>query len=825
MYRLPDGWMLAPDECLVIAKNAVQFASRFGFYPDGELVVSGPGYEDTPPVPNLRRYTAWGNGDWALADTGDEVLLLDPLDRLVDSVACGNGDYAAVGVTPDASAPEPDSLQRIWPFDSDSMPADFVRKSPNPGSLTYLPIPPSDPSPAADLPLGMHAYWGMLHSHSSYSDGAGPPSFAFAAARANGLHFLAVTDHDDQVSPEEWIDTGAQAAAASLAGEFAALRGYEYTHATDGHLAVWNTDSVASYGDPLYDTLPEFYAWLAAQPAALAEFNHPFDASDLQDFDYAASVASQVALLEVGSGSELSAQYHTFEEQWMRALASGWRAAPANNGDTQSADWGADTAHRTGLVARALTETDLLEAMRARRVFATEDPNLALTLRSGDMWMGSLISRASILTLTVNAIDLEPVGEPITLTLYDRALPLASAAFAAPPAEWELAVSSQPGHFYWARAVQADGDLAQTAPLWIEGAPRPEPIVLNEVMPAPDEVDWDGDGALDYRDEWIELYNMGDSPVGLGGWPVGDASGATYLIGLGTLVPPGGYVVLYHRQTGLTLNNDADTLNLRRPDGTLADAYVYDKGPGYDISLCRLPDGGTSWQRRCDPTPGGPNRALPEPSPVEASVFEARRMGPGVWVKLRGRVTVPAGVLGQRTAYLQDETGGIRLSLSKDHRLWAGLGERWEVVGHTGTYYGELELRVSERGDVRTLKTSDPRPPLPISTGMMVEPYEGMLVLLSGQVVQFERGGHFWIDDGTGWARVYLDQDTGIRRPLLEIGQAVQVVGVVSQYTLADPPAGGYRLLPRYSFDLLVAQPPSVPGAGWPALLPETGER
>jgi hypothetical protein len=294
---------------------------------------------------------------------------------------------------------------------------------------------------------------------------------------------------------------------------------------------------------------------------------------------------------------------------------------------------------------------------------------------------------------------------------------------------------------------------------------------------------------------------------------------------LGAWLPPGGYAVLYQQQTGLTLNNEADRLILRRPDGTLADSYAYDNGPGYDVSLCRTPDGKGSWRRKCDPTPGGPNRALPEPGPVEASVFEARRMGPGAWVELRGRVTVPAGVLGARTAYLQDETGGIRLSLPKDHRLWAGLGERWEVVGHTGTYYGEMEIRVSERGDVRTLKLSEPRPPLPIHTGVMVEPYEGMLVLLSGQAVQFERGGHFWLDDGTGWARVYLDPDAGIRRPRLEVGQRVQVVGVVSQYTREHPPEGGYRLLPRYPFDLVVLDPPPAPEAGWPALLPETGER
>jgi hypothetical protein len=773
MYHLPNGRALAPDECLVIAKNAAQFAARFGFYPGFELVVTGSGYTDTPAVPELARYTAWGSGSWALADDGDELLVLGPTDQLVDSAAYRNGDYAAAGVAPEASALEPDSLQRVWPFDTDSMPADFVRRAPNPGTITSPPAPPASSPPTADLPGGMRAYWGILHSQSSYSNGAGPPLMAFATARANGLHFMALTDHGSKLTPEEWADVGTRAADASLPGEFIALRGYEYAHPDEGHITVWNTPTFVAHDDPLYDTLPEFYAWLAAQPDALAEFNQPFNNSDFHDFAYDSTVGSHICLLEVGSGSELYNQYHTFEEQWMRALATGWRVAPANNSDSENAYWGADTAHRTGLVAPALTEADLLEAIRARRAFATEDSNLALTLRSGVVWMGSTISHATTLTFTVNALDLDSMSEPITLSLYDRALPVASATFPAPPVEWTATLPGQPGHFYWARAVQADGDVAQTAPLWTDGTPTPEAVLLNEILPAPNAVDWDSDGTADYQDEWIEIYNAGDTAVGLGGWQVQDASGASHVIPLNTTLSPGGYLVLYQRETGLALNNDAETVTLLRLDGGTADSYQYGDGPSYDVGLCRLPDVTGDWNDRCDPTPGGPNRALPVPGPVETTVFESRRLPLGSWVRLRGQITVPPGVFSQQTAYIQDKTGGIKIYLPKDHRFWANLGDRVEVTGNTRMYHGELEIGVSERQDVRLLEPGDPVPPLPIGTGVMVEPYEGTLVLLSGWAVDFERGGHFWADDGTSWARIYLDPDTGIRRPWLEVGQPV----------------------------------------------------
>jgi hypothetical protein len=72
---------------------------------------------------------------------------------------------------------------------------------------------------------------------------------------------------------------------------------------------------------------------------------------------------------------------------------------------------------------------------------------------------------------------------------------------------------------------------------------------------------------------------------------------------------------------------------------------------------------------------------------------------------------------------------------------------------------------------------------------------------------------------------VYLDRDTGVTRPWLEVGQPLQVVGVVSQYTDEDPPVDGYRLLPRYPFDLVIQEPLTDPGFEWPELLPETGRR
>ncbi len=73
----------------------------------------------------MTKYTAWATGGWALSNQGDEVLLLDPADEIVDAIAYKSGDYAAVGISGAISAPAPRSLQRVDGGDTNDMNADL----------------------------------------------------------------------------------------------------------------------------------------------------------------------------------------------------------------------------------------------------------------------------------------------------------------------------------------------------------------------------------------------------------------------------------------------------------------------------------------------------------------------------------------------------------------------------------------------------------------------------------------------------------------------------------------------------------------------------
>ncbi len=808
MYRLP-AVLLAMDGCLTIAKDAAQFAARFG---------SAPDYE----VGALAKYTAWGSGSWSLNNSGDELLLLGPNDEILDSVAFRNGDYTALGLEPDATAPEPLSLQRVWPTDTNSMPHDFVHAEPNPGRLTALPPPPAVSVPPAELPGGMKAYWGHLHAHTTYSDGAGPPFYALAMARAAGLHFYGISDHGWWLSQNEWDKTLFQVQAATVPGQFVALRGVEWSPDKIGHINVFNSDTLLQRTDPRFDTLPELYDWLAANPAAIAQFNHPdprYD-GDFEKFTFHAGAAPQLLLQEMGNHAQ---GYVTYEPAFIQSNFAGWRVGPTNNGDTHTANWGRDTIGRTGVVAPALTEADLLEALRRRRVFSTEDSNLALALRSGDSWMGSILPAGGSIPLNVDFVDPDP--EPLTLYMYDTNLLLATIPVVNSTGQWSTTVEARPGHFFWVKAVQADGNNAYTTPLWIEGQLEPERLVLNEILPAPGDWDWDGNGVGDHHDEWIELYNPLDWPVGLGGWRLVDAAGTYYNVPLNVTIPVGGFATFYFAHTKIGLNNSGDTVSLIHPNGRVVDRFSYDHSPGYDESWCRLPDGGPTWSDNCAGSPSANNWEKPPPGPLTVTIFEAKRLTRNAWVRVSGRVTVPPGLFGVRTMYIQDETSGIMVYLPRDHRLAdLKLGDKVAVEGKLRSFHEEWEIAVAERGDIKTGDSGEPPPPLPIATTSLLEPYEGMLVMLQGQAAGFKGYTTFWVDDGTDPAKVYLRRSTGIKKPYLEVGTPVTVVGIVSQYSDPEQPSrADYRLLPRYPTDLILPTTAAASPPNWPTELPETG--
>jgi phosphatidylserine/phosphatidylglycerophosphate/cardiolipin synthase-like enzyme len=130
MFAFPAGALLAPNDAIVIAQNAAAFFADWGVMPDYEL----SNYDAR--VPDMIPHAIWAGGNMNLANSGDEVVLLDNSDTISDVVAWLGGSAPGVVACPAMIAPG-HSLQR-WPpaRDTDDCVADFRDQAiPSPGAI------------------------------------------------------------------------------------------------------------------------------------------------------------------------------------------------------------------------------------------------------------------------------------------------------------------------------------------------------------------------------------------------------------------------------------------------------------------------------------------------------------------------------------------------------------------------------------------------------------------------------------------------------------------------------------------------------------------
>jgi hypothetical protein len=128
-------------------------------------------------------------------------------------------------------------------------------------------------------------------------------------------------------------------------------------------------------------------------------------------------------------------------------------------------------------------------------------------------------------------------------------------------------------------------------------------VFINEVLPAPTAVDWDGDGTANEIDEWIELVNIGDGKVKVSGWSV--VSGEqVYVLPRGFELEPGGFLVLFRAGTGIDLDDSGGQIQLLDSKDRLQDGMSYPVLPA-DASYSRDKFG--EWHSDWPPSPGHPN--------------------------------------------------------------------------------------------------------------------------------------------------------------------------------------------------------------------------
>ena len=162
-------------------------------------------------------------------------------------------------------------------------------------------------------------------------------------------------------------------------------------------------------------------------------------------------------------------------------------------------------------------------------------------------------------------------------------------------------------------------DFAILANSWLT---QGVPLVINEFMASNNSDSGFHDPAGDY-DDWIEIYNFGDTPIDLAGMYLTDnlANPTKWRFPSGyssqTTVPAKGFIVIWADDeagegplhASFKLSADGEEIGLFDSDGNTAiDTIVF--GPQTaNISYGRYPDGPHDWRFMAIPTPGAQNNA------------------------------------------------------------------------------------------------------------------------------------------------------------------------------------------------------------------------
>ena len=416
-----------------------------------------------------------------------------------------------------------------------------------------------------EFDLDWNLYFGQLHAHTDISNGAGSVEEAFQyASQVDGLDFFAVTDHSDSFDNADMgaIDAdgadisadwaaGKQAAASVTNGDFVGLFGFEMTWPEDkqlGHISTFNTPGWQTRDQEAFTNvtaaLENYYKVLTAVPGSVSQFNHPDDIhGDFERFDhYSPRYDAVVSLLEVaGEDGVVDCEYYDL------ALDKGWHVAPTNNQNNHNGQWGDASDARTVVLAKSLTEEALYAAMKDRRVYATQDSDLTVYYTLNGAVMGSILPKSEEAEITVFLSD--PTDEAIgnVEVVTDGGAVLVSEYVETPSQVLELPASGGRSYYYL-RITQPDGDVAVTAPVWMDGYDDIGigSFISDTLTPARDEeigltVELYNNESVDFIVESLSLYADGKEVCA-----VSDPGTAA---GMGTLSHTFSYA---HREYGMT---------------------------------------------------------------------------------------------------------------------------------------------------------------------------------------------------------------------------------------------------------------------------------
>ena len=327
--------------------------------------------------------------------------------------------------------------------------------------------------------------WGDLHGHTGLSDGTGTPEDYFDYARdVAGLDFAAITDHDHwgieplDRTPANWQRIVQSVAAAHSPPDFVALLGYEWTNWIYGHRHVVhfaNDGPLISSIDPESEHPNQLWRALSGLPS-LTFAHHSAGEPVATDWsirpDEVLEPVTEVVSVH-GSSEAADARRPVSGSRSGRyvrdALDRGYVLGFIGSGDSHDGHPGeAHLAAPSGGLAAVFAGDNsrqaILDALRARRTYATDGARILLRARLDGQEMGSRVDRADAARLhvfvagTAEVESIEAIADGQVITV-DRPQPGATVV-------WDAVVDTTRLRYLYVRVRQRGYGTAWSSPFF-----------------------------------------------------------------------------------------------------------------------------------------------------------------------------------------------------------------------------------------------------------------------------------------------------------------------------------------------------------------------
>jgi len=293
-------------------------------------------------------------------------------------------------------------------------------------------------------------------------------------------------------------------------GQFVALYGQEFSTISSGnHLNVFDIGEVINVQKGRFDLLLDFLRInrdSSGQPAVVM-LNHPEQSLTVLSKEYGlddfggdtsrwiTSTGTHARLIQVINGPGMSGATNADparpkEEAYLKFLNLGYKLAPTADQDNHKMNRGNATTARTGAIMTTLTKANLINALRSRHVYATEDSNLSVIIRVNNRLCGGVISplpTAGEISIRYEIADVDEPDAEYEIQVWRDAVGGSLARMVSSvrvddgSGTIEDIAFSGEAQFVFSKIIQrnesGDEDRVWTAPVWFENqSPSPNPV-------------------------------------------------------------------------------------------------------------------------------------------------------------------------------------------------------------------------------------------------------------------------------------------------------------------------------------------------------------